>query len=809
MEPGATLPVAGLLWIVLILSAYISAVMPSLLAPIRWPPLVPDPAWNWTARINLLLTHFKAGAVALWVFLAAFGAGTSIMSFLSRPRSGRIFELAAGLGLAGMTVCGLGFTGLLLAPVLAAALAVAAVYGALGIRDRRWRRPRIPRLSPWEWALAGIALASWLVLLVGCLAPETQADSLNYHLGKAARYAGTGRITAQPSLFYSFPPLWELLLLPAYLLGGETAAHLLNPLMTLATAALLMAGAGASAPKAGAVAAALYLAAFDLNYVAGYCKSDPAVAFFLLAAFLAVVGTSEPSRRPAGRVPDLIRVPIPALTAGIFAGFAMMTKYNAMALAPVLVVPLLLAGRNRRSASSWPVPAGRIAVFALSAGLVVAPWLARNAYETGNPTHPFSTINTSLPPAAAASWRQDLWGYLLGSYNSPLAKVRVLWTQTAVETSLPLLTLILPVLLLLLRRGPALAWSLTALGMTAAWALGPLQARYLLPALPLACGAVAIHLARSRNAPMAAALLTIAIVDSTRLVSSFAFEKPSRLAAAVGATSPEAWRTSRLTTYALATRWAGTRLPAGARFWSHGDQRSYPLSPRTVVTSIIETPRFLSLAAEARDPEHLARKIRQEGVTHLIYNATSAYFRMPRLSALVPGDDALARWGRYFRQQATQVYAPPLVDIREGGFYIYELGTRTGASEAGAGRASLATGGGVSRPTVASTYLPGIEGWLYTPINLMERGRTREAMMAFERLRQTAGYFPCLDLAYVATFEKLIPTPEARAMLKRAEERGLRSISLFSILARLADKSGNASEADIYRARAAGLTGTR
>ena len=275
--------------------------------------------------------------------------------------------LPIALGLALLAHLGflLGALGLLRPGILIAlivAVHTAAFY---------WERRRLAglRVSLPSLALALLALAPFFVL---ALYPPTAFDETMYHLPFARAFAQSGGLPVVPALrFPVFPALGELLFAETLLLDGgigDVATHLVALVAVLATAGLLVAwGRRAFSPKAGWIAAALYLGNPIVAHLAGTGYVEPLLALFVTGALF-----SAWSFRNSGERGWL-------LLAAAFAGSAAGVKYLGLFFAAAVFVELALA---RRKASA-PL------LFAFLSFLVLAPTHARIAAHTGNPIFPF------------------------------------------------------------------------------------------------------------------------------------------------------------------------------------------------------------------------------------------------------------------------------------------------------------------------------------------------------------------------------------------------------------------------------------
>lgn len=327
---------------------------------------------NAPALASFLAAHLLALAV---LAATAWAAGSLACLKTQRMLEGRAERLAvpAALGLAVLAHLGflLGLLGLLRPGILIAMIAMIALLAMTAFYWERRRlagslRSRLSNLSVRTIVLGLLALAPLFILAIY---PPTAFDETMYHLPFARAFARSGGLPATPALrFPVFPALAELLFTETLLLAGDVATHLVSLVAVLATAGLLVAwGRRAFAPKAGWIAAALYLGNPIVVYLAGTAYVDPLLALFVTGALF-----SAWTFRNSGERAWL-------LLAAAFAGSAAGVKYLGLFFAAAVFVDL--ACRLRKL--SIPI------LFALVAFVVLAPTYARIAAHTGNPIFPF------------------------------------------------------------------------------------------------------------------------------------------------------------------------------------------------------------------------------------------------------------------------------------------------------------------------------------------------------------------------------------------------------------------------------------
>jgi len=726
-----------------------------------------------SAALNLL----SAVAGVALTGLAAGGAGGPVVAAAVGSRrhrgiDGLVLDGIAGLAIMGLALLGLGLAGLIRAPVVLG-LTGAAAAGALSRRIRA--RPLDVRLDTLHLLVAALAGAALLGGVFGALAPEIEVDSLSYHLGKVVSFAGSGRVAFgafRPSLFV--PSMWELVLTPAFLLCGESGVRLVNPALVVATAILLWRSFAGNGPTGGVLAASLFASATAVIGLASSVKNDLLVVCLTFGAFRIAL---DARRDGAVR---------PAWLCGLLLGAAAGVKVTAFPAIAVTVGFVAWPGGGRSSHA-------RVRLLACGAVLIAAflPWVLLAFAWTGNPAFPFaaSWFGGGVSEGTWELTRREWYGYVRGDYGGVQGAARALWTVATVDGGLILPLMAVPALAALGRGGWAgTPWGACAVAECVLWLGGPPRARYLLPAVPVCCGAVgwlvaAVPRAEWRRVAAAFCACVIAL-EVGRGWLGRECDRIARIAAATGVRDPEGYRLARLGGYAHVARWIGDHLPAGAGVLVFGDVRAFLTGRRAIVHSTPDGPLFLEAAEEARDQAHLGRKLRQASATHLLYNRTSAVFRRESLARIRPSRRALVLWSRWFRAHARLVYEPPFADLRNGSFYVIELG---------------------NSPLRASIVLPGCEGWLWEPERLVNEGHSADAQLLFDALRRDTGDCAMVRQAYATIMLPVIGPGRTEAMLIGAEAAGMRSVNLYRMLAEICVWRGSMDLAEQWRARARAL----
>ena len=344
--------------------------------------------------------------------------------------------------------------------------------------------------------------ATYGVAFLGALTPPHHWDPLTYHLAAPQRFLLTGRIEPLPGIdFATLPFTAQLLYGVGLAFGSEVFGQLLHFTFAGLTAAALWALAARRFDRPTAwLAVAVFAAMPQVPLWAQVANIDLAVACFLFLAVAAALRATSDERRATSD--DEAEVAEAALRrrrwlalAGIFAGLALGSKYQAAFGVAPLGLLVFADGWWRRRSVEGPGGAGRAlraavggaAVFGGVAALIAAPWYLKNWLFLGNPVWPlvfggrgfdartFDVFTYWMRGMALAP--RDLAGYL----QLPLQMYTRGDFEARPAVILSPLFLLLPALVLLPRRREVLYLLAVSAGFAAGWAQGFQELRYLLP----------------------------------------------------------------------------------------------------------------------------------------------------------------------------------------------------------------------------------------------------------------------------------------------------------------------------------------
>ncbi len=577
------------------------------------------------APVSFLAAHLLALVV---LAASAWAAGSLVTRAFFWEGWAERLAMPAALGLAVLAHLGflLGSLGLL-RPGLLIVVVVAVHCGAF---------------SAWRAAFAGLrsvsgrkialGLLTFAPLLVLALYPPTGFDETMYHLPFARAFAQSGGLPVMPALrFPVFPALAELLFAETLLLAGDTgdvATHFVDLVAVLATAGLLAAwGRRAFSPRAGWIAAALYLGNPIVASLAGTAYVDPLLALFVTGALFAAWTFRQSGARAW------------LLLSAAFAGSAAGVKYLGLFFAAAVFVDLA-SGRRKLFA---PI------LFALAAFVVLAPTYARIAARTGNPIFPYlpGVFGSTAWDPIALKPVEDIV-----APETLIRFVRLPWDVVFHRSAMgrhppfsPLYLLGLPLLAAgafrdsRVRRLVAipLVWAAVFLFL-------PPDSRYLVPILPLVSLALAgsIESIRIEKRSLLAAVCALAFLPGW-LYAGFRIARQGPPPAT--AAERELYLARKLPLYPAVRHL--DRISSVA-YAFHAENMKY-FYRGALYGDWIGTERYRRFLPLVEDPAILHRELRQLGVTHLLLSRSPGAIRPPGTS----------EWQRWF----LQVYEDPAAEI--------------------------------------------------------------------------------------------------------------------------------------------------
>ena len=599
-----------------------------------------------------------AGSAGAWILR---GLRVKGLSFAERF----LAALGLGAGVLGLGGLGLGLCGGARPLLMFAILVLLALSGSVMAAKAFLRLAENPRGCPARWKLgpaAAIPLSAMALYGVYGMffasGPQIFYDSLVYHLALPDLYLRHGRIFPTPFYVYSGIPfgteMLYLWLLP--LDSSGSLCQLLHWSLGLLTAgSIVTTGRRLRSTRAGLWGAALFYTNPMVLMSGRWAGVELSSAFYLALTLWAMV--------MLGRGDEFVWT----IVTGIFAGFALGTKYQMIVLLPAMAVFLRYAGGRR--------PGGRSTLWILSIAVAVAaPWGLKNIYFYGNPVYPFlarffshaGIIESGTPMAASlnTSWRDfagQIWSYSFNPDADNLLSLVYL-------ISIPLLAFFRP------------PRSARPLLMFAAAMWLPLNvissfSRYNIPLLAPLSLALGLSLfsfpGTVRTLAQAAYGLIFCYCGlaayNTAGMENFwrALKSPQAADQYLSRGQPGYPNPS----YA-AFQWANTHLPAQAKLLLVCDERGFYLERDRFPAGFYAQQPLLYFTRTSASSEELYRKLREENVTHLFINKKELERNECALE-LSPGETA--RLGEFWKGHVEPVHAVYELDDDEPAMSFYRL----------------------------------------------------------------------------------------------------------------------------------------
>ncbi len=262
---------------------------------------------------------------------------------------------------------------------------------------------------------------------------------------------------------------------------------------------------------------------------------------------------------------------------------------------------------------------------------------------------------------------------------------------------------------------------LAALLGYAAWSGSERMARYLAPLIPMiAALAAAIPVPDgSRPRWMATRAPLTALAGVTAVLAAGSIMAPDGWRHLLGQMSTEDLWSRRYTTWEGVRRQVNATVPPGGRIYAIGETKRLGFLPRVLSSSPVTEPLFWKFTRESASVQEVRRRVRQSGITHLLYNFISAEYRTAHWFSGPPWEARQAAlYHAYLRRYARfQALCP--IDNRNGGFYLVELQARP-----------------TTPPAAWVPFLPGAEQVAARIVALRDAGRMAEALAAAEAVRR-------------------------------------------------------------------------
>lgn len=483
--------------------------------------------WFEGIEFSSLVERGQILAAAAAIFTIATAAGwIGLRLFAIDRRLTRVeqfvFSAGVGLNLVSLATLALGLAGALRSDVfISLGLAIVLIAAVIRLRSRHpeaqgnlaetWRDEpatmampsvSIPlSISPrWLW----LAVPFFLVLLGSAMLPPFDFDVREYHLQAPKEFFQAGRITFLPHNVYANMPLGtEMLSLAAMVVTGDwwigalVGKTLIACFAPLTALTLYAAGRRLASASVGVLAALLYISIPWVALVSTQGLVEGAFAFYLLAAYYAILLWRGGGAGGSWRL---------LVLAGFLAGGAVATKYpgvvySVLPLAAYVVYASLAKGAAESDSRRSSDLARSLATILLACAAGCGLWFAKNAVLTGNPAYPllYSWFDgETRTPEKDAQWSR---AHRPPKYDPADLTERLVQAAIGSDWLSPL---VFPLAALALFRRPARRLTLLSAGylvyLFAAWWLFTHRIdRFLVPALPLAALLAGIGAAGSNS----------------------------------------------------------------------------------------------------------------------------------------------------------------------------------------------------------------------------------------------------------------------------------------------------------------------
>jgi tetratricopeptide (TPR) repeat protein len=505
---------------------------------------------------------------------------------------------------------------------------------------------------------------------------------------------------------FKLPLLAEMLYAWPVALGLDQVARLLNLAAVAAACVGFLSILGGPSP-AGWTALAALLSSFYLFFLMTAAKNDVVAFSFAAAGLLA----SDKASREGARGRGALR-----FAGWLLVGFAVATKYTYGAMA----VAVAAWGPVRRR-ESWRLAARR-SPGAWAIVVPLLPWYAKSWLMFGNPvyfwlTSVFPTVGWS--PESMRTWTMRM----VEPYAAPGA---LDWVGTVARVPWRFLSFA-PALVLgagiAFLPGAGGAWRVAALGGATAWVaiyFGRIE-RYATTAdfvVALATGFALAGLGGHRRwKALRAGILALCLFPLADMVPHAVNRFPVRYLA--GQYDEHAYLTARFGPLFETQDWIGRNLRP-RRLLVDGEWRTYRFRcPIAGTLTMGHPPLVWEAVKRSSNPADVARRLRQEGISHIACNFITGVYQSSVNEAF--------RWDRRMLMVARDftgywlevVKEPRTVDHSGGGFYVYRVLS------------------GPARRMAPIFFLPGAMGALYEARECERLGLLKKSFDAMNRLMKT------------------------------------------------------------------------
>ena len=746
---------------------------------------------------NCALSTGMAGGAALFLWLLwAAGGKTGDWIFRAGKRGFRARSLALGIMVASLAVMGLGLAGLLFRPllVLSSVSMAACLVG---------RRTGFAPGFKWKPLAPALFLLPLLPdFLVAPLLPPVNVDILVYHLGVPELWRMAHRIYAYPgNMTFSYPMGLERLFLPLQAFGAAGANTWLHVfLMVLASVMVARCLSELSSPHARVFGWLVFGSAAFLG-LALQGHQDVGMVFAAALAIRGVVRESTADMAVACALFPFLKYTGLEYTATFALAWLALGTHGRVRLRQRMSTPPRAGGISPFQGGRDLALKGRVrlpvVLVLLCSAIPNLPWLARNWLDTGNPLYPF--FSHVFPSLNWRDWNTQAVWYIMGNatvqpdFTGPLGKIggwlayfwragqsRWFSNHVALFCLLPLLLVVRP----LHRAGRVLGLQAVFFAVLFLFP-GPKVGRYLLPEalVPLVLCALIMG-----NIPRMAVRVFAAIF---LILNGLALSGESRLRPVmpeevlVGSVRPSAWWRMAMGSLAGTIEFVNRECTGRGRVLVVGEPSGLGLNRPWLTTDDTNIPAWRLALGDSPDPVRMAIRLRQAGVSWIVYNPLRASRLAGWMEPELAGVEWMKAWARAWKGRTRMLRTAEKWDWT-GGVYAYEF----------------VPAGGL--PFGPLPWLPGSEKYFVQTISIVE-GKAQPADLA--RQYAVMGEFGVYSYTRMLVAEYMRHDhARARAEFMEAVRRGFRMPPMYEAMAVICGKMGQPGEGLDWQKKAVELT---
>ncbi len=488
-------------------------------------------------------------------------------------------------------------------------------------------------LTDRPWFSAGV-FAALLLALIPAAAPPHHYDALVYHLPLAASYAKAGSLQPPPRLLFSFfPQNAEMLFTLALTMRSDLLAQMFMWLCLALSVWWVFEIGKREAPLSAVLLGCLFLSTHTaVMLLSSTAYVEALVMLFTTAAVLCFLRWRQVDAAIMGQRTWL------ELSA-VFSGLALGTKYTAGTTAVILTTALAWRFLNAKSDERSSRAADSVIYVGLTTALFL-PWLVKNALTVGDPVFPFlyrwfPTSGTGWTTESAARYFKVFTDYgHVGTWWEDLLNMpgRLLTNDPRFGGGIDALGRLgwelsfacLPLAVWGLRANRFWRGLLAFVGAyLAVWFCTGVVLRYLIAIAPLLCllAGCGLHklwdeLQEGGRWMLGAA---VTILTATHLFLFLYVQAYFSISAViVGAETRQQFLSRRFDYYPCAL-YANEHLDKNVKLLLVGEQRGYYVE-RDHEASTVNAPNgYIVWANEAKDPGALAKRLKEEGFTHVLF----------------------------------------------------------------------------------------------------------------------------------------------------------------------------------------------